>query len=124
MVKENSPGKSGAIKLNILYLSLWRKRLFKSSFVRNSQLLTAFLTAACQNGASVSGFHTFAKTMYGFTTTLMWLKCTFHVNFFNNLFAMLRGVLKYDPGETDLGFNLSQQVTTPVVCERTAKVRV
>jgi len=37
---------------------------------------------------------------------------------------MLRGVLKYDPGETDLGFNLSQQVTTPVVCERTAKVRV
>jgi len=124
MVKENSPGKSGAIKLNILYLSLWRKRLFKSSFVRNGQFMTAFRTAAGQYFAAIGSLHAFTKTMYGFTTAFMGLKCTFHVNFFNNLFAMLRGVLKYDPGETDLGFNLSQQVTTPVVCERTAKVRV
>jgi len=30
--------------------------------------------------------------------------------------------LKYDPGETDLPSISPQQVTTPVVCERTAKV--
>jgi hypothetical protein len=76
--------------------------------------MTTLRTAAGQYFTAISRLHTFTKTMYGFTTTTMGLKCTFHCIIFLHLSKMR---MEKHP------FQIHQQVTTPVVCERTAKVR-
>ena len=73
--------------------------------------------------------HAFAKTMNWFSAATMWLKCTFHKFFFSEgpkgslgefLLNIFWNAIR-ENGPVSFSF---PQVTTPVVCERTAKVRV
>lgn len=61
---------------------IFEKNLFQLSFVGYSKLVAAFGTAAGQYLATIGRLHTLAKTMYRFAAAIMWLKCTFHKNYF------------------------------------------
>ena len=52
--------------------------LFQFTFIRNRKLFPAFCTTTGQNFPAISSLHTFTKSMYRFTTTVMRLECTFH----------------------------------------------
>lgn len=63
--------------MNLPY-SLRVQALLQFPLIRNSQLLTALCTAACQYFAAIGCLHALAETMNGFTAAAMRLKCTFH----------------------------------------------
>ena len=53
--------------------------LFQFAFVGNGKFLTTLSAARCEHCTSIGRLHTFAKTVYGFTATPVWLECTFHL---------------------------------------------
>ena len=90
--------------------------LLQLSLVRNSQFVTTLRATACKNLTAIGSLHTFTESVNGFTTADVGLECTFH-NF------LLFHFLKDDPGERT-GFHSACRSPHPLVCERTAKVRV
>ena len=84
--------------------------LFQLPLVRNGQLSAAFCTATGQYLSTIGSLHTLAKTVNGFTTTSVWLECTFHCNFFSAL---------KNPARVSFKHNRSPY---PLCRERSAKV--
>jgi hypothetical protein len=111
--------KSWSIIVSFRNPGLRGRELFQFTLIGNRQLLTSFGTAARQYFTTIGSCHAFAETVNGLATFVMRLECTFH-NYFS--FFRLGGGLKCGR-ENGPVFKFHQQVTTPTVCERTAKVR-
>jgi hypothetical protein len=75
--------------------------LLQFSLIRNTQLPAAFCAAACQHFTAIGCLHTFAKTMNGFTTAAMRLKCTFHCLLFFHV-SPANGRIEIQTGEAVL----------------------
>jgi hypothetical protein len=73
-INKISPG-TGA---NELIISRITKVLLELALVRNRKFPTTLSTAGSQHCTAIGRFHTFAKTVNGFTAAPVWLKCTFH----------------------------------------------
>ena len=82
--------------------------------------MAAFSTAACQYFSSIGSLHAFAKTVNGFSTLGMWLKCTLHI-FFVYPFEMRTG--RTDQVSSLPGCIELPQPFRPRLDERTAKVK-
>jgi hypothetical protein len=80
--------------------------------------MTAFLAPAGQYFAAISGLHTFAETVNGFSAACMWLKCTFHLL---KIFVT-NPVLKYVLVEKQIRFSIITAGHHAPGCERSAKV--
>jgi hypothetical protein len=72
--------RSGAI--GIFFFRTGRIQLFQLAFRRNRQFLTTLCTTAGQHFAAICSLHASAKTVNGFTTATVWLKCSFHITIF------------------------------------------
>lgn len=54
--------------------------------VRNSELLTAVSTTGSQHAATILGSHSLAETMLVHATTVVRLKCSFHLDIYLNYY--------------------------------------
>lgn len=90
--------------------------LLQLAFRRNAQFLTTLCTTASQNFTAISCLHTLAKTVNGFTTTTVWLKCSFH-------FTVILRPQQILPVESQATDFQSHRATIPAcVVKGTAKV--
>ena len=92
------------------------RRLLKLAFRRNSQFLTTLCATAGQYFTAIGSLHALTETVNGFTTTTVWLKCSFHFS----MFLQLKNSLPVESQSADFQ---SHRATIPAcVVKGTAKV--
>lgn len=94
----------------------WAACLFQLAFRRNSQFLTTLCATAGQDFTTIGCLHALTETVNGFTTTTVWLKCSFHFS----MFLQLKNSLPVESQSADFQ---SHRATIPAcVVKGTAKV--